>query len=101
LLPPSASVISNLAPYHYQSCGDWWSANAAADKKNGVSGDSVTLGKAWDLEIAGDRAYGAFPATFAYKQKGRALNTTGVLTIALQKTSTGWLMTGWTWSAHS
>jgi len=101
LCTSSAPVISNIAPYEYQSCGDWWNAHAAADKKTGVSGEKVTLGKAWDLEVTGDRAYGAFPATFAYEQKGKAINTSGVLTIALQKTSTGWLMTGWTWSAHS
>ena len=66
-----------------------------------ISGEKVTLGKAWVLTVTGDRAYGSFPATLAYKQKGNAENTSDVLTIALQKTSGRWLMTGWSWSARS
>jgi hypothetical protein len=101
LCTSSASVISNIPPFQYQSCADWWSAHAASDKKNGVSGENVTLGKAWDLMVSGDRAYGAFPANFVYKQKGKTIHTSGILTIALQKTSGGWLMTGWSWAGHS
>lgn len=97
----SATVISNIPPYQYQSCGDWWTSHAAADKKAEISGEKVTLGKAWNLTVTGDRAYGAFPAGLAYKQKGKAVSTSGVLTIALKKTSGGWLMSGWSWSAHS
>jgi hypothetical protein len=101
LCTSSASIISNIPPYQYHSCADWWNSHAASDKKNEISGEKVTLGKAWDLTITGDRAYGSFPANFVYKQKGKAMSTSGVLTIALQKTSGGWLMTGWSWSAHS
>jgi hypothetical protein len=51
--------------------------------------------------VSGGRAYAAIPATFTYKQKGKSVTSSGnVLTIALQKTATGWLMTGWTWSQH-
>ncbi len=101
LCTSSASIVSNIPPYQYHSCAAWWASHAAADKKNGISGEKVTLGKAWDLTVNGDRAYGSFPANFVYTQKGKAISTTGVLTIALQKTSGGWLMTGWSWSAHS
>ena len=97
----SASIISNIPPFQYHSCADWWNAHAASDKHSEISGEKVTLGKAWDLTVTGDSAYGSFPATLVYKQKGHAVSTSGVLTIALQKTSAGWLMTGWSWSAHS
>ncbi len=101
LCTASAPVISNIPPYLYRSCADWWNSHVASDKKNEISGERVTLAKAWDLTITGDRAYGSFPANLVYEQKGKAMSTSGVLTIALQKTSGGWLMTGWSWSAHS
>jgi hypothetical protein len=97
-----ASIVSNIAPYQYYgptACADWWSAHAAASKKAGVSDEVATLGKAWHIEITGGRAYASIPAGFSYKQKGKMIKTTGnVLTIALHKTATGWLMTGWSWS---
>jgi len=99
-----ASIVSNIAPYQYYgptACADWWKSHAANSKKGGVSGETATLGTPWDVEITGDRAYASIPSSFAYKQKGKTIKTTGnVLTVALQKTATGWLMTGWSWSQH-
>lgn len=95
----STSIVSNIPPYQYSSCASWWSTHAAADKKNGISGENVTLGKAWCFLVNGDRAYAAFPGDLAYERKGKAMKMSGVLTIALQKGSNGWLMTGWSWSA--
>jgi len=98
-----ASIISNIAPFQYYgstACADWWSAHAAANKKNGISDELVTLGTAWHVIVAGDRAYAAIPADYSYKAKGKALKTSGILTIALHKTASGWLMTGWSWSQH-
>ncbi len=102
LCTPSASIISNIAPYQYSTtCADWWSAHAAADKKNGISDEVVTLGTAWHVNVTGDRAYAALPASFVYKQKGKTIKSSGnVLTVALQKTAAGWRMTGWSWSQH-
>ena len=99
-----ASIVSNIAPYQYYgptACTDWWNSHAAYDKKNRVTDEVATLGTPWHLEVTGDRAYASIPSSFSYKQKGKAIKTSGnVLTIALQKTSTGWLMTGWSWSQH-
>jgi hypothetical protein len=95
-------VISNIPPYYeYTTCSAWWTAHAAADKKTGVSGEKVTLSKAWTLTVTGDRAYGSFPGNLVYKQKGKPVSTNGILTIAFEKTSGKWLMTGWSWAAHS
>ena len=97
-----AAIISNIAPFQYMgaaTCADWWASHAAYDKKNGVTGEVVTLGTPWHVDVMGDRAYAVYPATFAFNQKGKAVKSSGdVLTIALQKTANGWLMTGWTWA---
>jgi hypothetical protein len=99
LCAPNAPVVDNIAPYAYATCADWWSAHAAFIKKNGISGEVATLGKPWHVEVTGDRAYTAIPIGYEYKQKGKTIKTPGgILTIALQKTATGWLMTGWSFS---
>ncbi|MGC1379499.1 MAG: hypothetical protein WA814_00590 [Candidatus Baltobacteraceae bacterium] len=97
-----AAIISNVPPFQYQgatTCADWWGSNAAANKKSGVTDEMVTLGTAWHVIVSGDRAYAAVPAAFSYKQKGNPVKSSGnVLTVALQKTASGWLMTGWSWA---
>jgi ketosteroid isomerase-like protein len=96
-----AYIISNIPPYMFSTtCADWWTAHAASSKKNGFSDEMVTLGKAWQIDVNGDRAYASYPASYSYKQNGKTNKTAGVLTVATQKTASGWLMTGWTWSAH-
>jgi ketosteroid isomerase-like protein len=100
LCAPSAPVVSNIAPYTFSSCADWWNANTAYVTKNGVSGERATLETAWHIIVTGDRAYAAIPTDLTYKQKGKTVKSSGILTIALQKTGGGWLMTGWSWAAH-
>lgn len=100
LCAPSAPVVSNIAPYIFSSCADWWNANTAYVKKNGVSGERATPETAWHVIVTGDRAYAAIPTDLTYKQKGKTIKSSGILTIALQKTGGGWLMTGWSWAAH-
>lgn len=98
-----ASIVSNIPPYQYYgatACADWWSSHAAADKKNGISDELVTPGAAWRTLVTGNRAYTSIPCNFSFKEKGKAMKTSGVLTIALEKTANGWLMTGWSWAAH-
>jgi hypothetical protein len=94
-------IISNIPPsYQYTSCADWWTAHAANSKRGGVTGETVTAGAAWHVMVTGDRAYASMPCGFAFKQNGKAVKTAGDLTVALQKTANGWLMTGWSWAAH-
>jgi hypothetical protein len=38
------------------------------------------------------------PAIFSYKLKGNATSEDGIWTLALQKLTSGWRITGWTWS---
>jgi ketosteroid isomerase-like protein len=97
LCASDAPVIDNIAPYQYANCADWWNAHAAFIKKNGVSGENATL-QTGHVLVTGDRAYAAIPTNYSYKQKGKTIKTSGILTIALHKTGSGWLMTGWSWS---
>jgi hypothetical protein len=98
----SSPVVSNIPPFQYATCSDWWNSHAAFIKKNGISGEKVTLGAPWMLSVSGGRAYAALPGSFSYKQKGKTIKSSGnVLTIALQKTGAGWLMTGWSWAQNS
>jgi hypothetical protein len=55
----------------------------------------------FDLDVTADRAYVVVPADYTYKQKGKAMKQTGsILTVALQKGSAGWRITGWAWSRN-
>jgi hypothetical protein len=99
LCAPNAPVVDNIAPYIYATCADWWNAHAAFIKKNGISGEMVIAGTPWHVAVSGDRAYTAIPISYTYRQKGRTIKTPGgILTIALQKTGNGWLMTGWSFA---
>jgi hypothetical protein len=91
----SAPIVDGIPPFTFASCADWWSAHAAYSQKNGISDESVTTGKAWQMMVVGSHAFVAVPVNYAYKLKGKMMKAPGVLTIALRKTGTGWLMTGW------
>jgi hypothetical protein len=96
------SIIDEFPPHEWHgpgACGAWANDFDADAKKNGVTDGKVALGKPRHIDIAGDRAYVVVPTSYAYKLKGKATKETGsMLTIALQKGASGWLMTGWTWT---
>lgn len=100
LCAPQAPVINSPAPFQFATCADWWSAQVASNKKLGISDGVVTLHSAWQLSVTGNRAYAVYPAGFDYKMKGKSMKSDGILTIALQKTGSRWLMTGWSWAQH-
>jgi len=80
-------------------CGDWWNDNDAFYKKNGITDSKMALGEPRHTEVTGDRAYVVVPTTFTYKQNGRPVTEAGgVWTLALQKVSAGWRITGWAYS---
>jgi hypothetical protein len=61
----------------------------------------VTLGEPWYLSVTGERAYAVVPAKYAYKEHGKSVTEqNSIFTVALKKTSAGWLITGWAWSKH-
>ncbi|HLY37367.1 MAG TPA: hypothetical protein VKU61_04985 [Candidatus Binatia bacterium] len=103
-LATPSSIIDEFPPYGWQgatACADWATDFDTFNKKNGITDPAVTLGKARHIDVSGDRAYAVFPAAFSYKEKGKKGTESGSLfTAALQKSSAGWVITGWAWSKH-
>lgn len=103
-----ASIIDEFAPHHWDgpnACADWARDLAAANKKAGVTGGIVTLGRPWILNVTGDRngnyAYVVIPASYAYQVHGTAQKEVGsVFTLALKTTPAGWRIVAWSWSEH-
>jgi hypothetical protein len=104
LCAPHAIIIDDFAPFVWQgsnTCEDWLNALVAYDKKMGIANEKVTLGKPWHLTVTGDRAYIVLPTTYTYTQKGKPVTESGAAwTMAMQKSSAGWLITGWSWAQH-
>ncbi|HXZ81595.1 MAG TPA: hypothetical protein VEG30_16830 [Terriglobales bacterium] len=98
-------IIDEFAPYQWKgagACAKWASDFDADANKNGITEGVVTLGAPKHLDIVGDRAYVVVPASYSYKQNGKAMKETGsTLTITLQKSANGWHMTAWTWTKGS
>jgi ketosteroid isomerase-like protein len=98
-----AIIVDDFPPHAWQgptACTDWWNAYVAFSKKHGVAGGMVTLGTPWHVTVSGNRAYAVYPVTFSYKQHGKPMKESGILTFAMQKTPTGWLVAGWAYSQH-
>ena len=98
------SIIDEFPPHEWHgagACANWANDFAADAKKNDISDGIVTLGKARHIDISGDRAYVVVASNFRYKQHGKPRQEIGsTLTVALQKDSAGWRMTGWAWTRH-
>jgi hypothetical protein len=99
-----ASIVDEFPPYEWQgatACADWANDFAADSTKNGITDSIVTLGKPKHVDITGDRAYVVVPATYTFKLHGKKTTESGsTLTVALQKGSAGWRITGWAWTKH-
>jgi hypothetical protein len=99
-----ASIIDDFPPHEWQgptACADWASAFAAYSKKNGIIPGSVILATPWHVVVTGARAYVVWPASFSYKQNGKPMKESGsILTLALMKAASGWVITGWAWAQH-
>jgi hypothetical protein len=99
-----SSIIDEFPPYGWQgatACADWVTDFDAYNTKSGITDSFATLGKPRHVDISGDRAYAVIPATYTYKEKGKKVTESGsLLTVALQKSTSGWVITGWAWSKH-
>jgi hypothetical protein len=97
----STSIIDEFPPHVWNSCGDWIKAFGEYNEKNGVTDAVAKIGAPWSVDVDGDRAYVVAPATYTYKQHGKAMKEAhAVFTAALRKTDTGWRFSAWTWSKH-
>ena len=97
-----AYIIDEFPPYEWHganACSKWADAYEADAKKNGISDGVVTVGKPRHVEISGDHAYVVVPATYAFNQNGKPMKeSNSTMTLGLQKTSSGWRISSWTWS---
>jgi len=99
-----ASVIDEFPPHQWQgptACADWVRDLDAFDKRAGITDGIVVLGKTWQVDVTGDRAYVVAPATYRYKQRGAVRMETGsIFTVVLRRSTPGWRITGWAWAKH-
>jgi hypothetical protein len=98
------SILDEFPPHEWHgtgACAKWLSDFDADAKKNGITDGVVTLGKASHVDINSDYAYVVVPANYTFKQKGKLVSEVGsIITLSLQKSSTGWRITGWAWAKH-
>jgi ketosteroid isomerase-like protein len=98
------SIIDEFPPHEWHGAGGCakWMADYDADaKKNGITDGTVKLGTAKHVDVTADHAYVVMPADYTYKMKGKVVKeTASLLTVALQKSASGWKITGWSWSKN-
>ena len=98
------SIIDDIPPHEWHGAGacEKWANDYDADAtKNGITDGAVTLAAPRHVDVTGDRAYVVVPATYVFKQKGKPVKQSGsLLTVALQKSSAGWRISGWSWAKN-
>jgi hypothetical protein len=98
---PDLVIIDEVPPFHWSGpkAFQMWAADLEGDsKKNGMTDEKVTIGKATRVETDGGSAYVIVPSTFSFRQKGVAMRETAQMTFTLKKGAGGWLIHGWTWT---
>lgn len=97
-----AQIIDDFPPHVWSgatACSDWVAALETTAKKQKLTNITVAFGTPTTSVVTGDVAYMVFPASLHYNANDKPVRKTGaVMTIALKKTSAGWLMTGWAWA---
>ena len=98
------SIVDEFPPYAWQganACADWANDFEANATRNGITDSVVTLQKPKHVDVVGDRAYVVVPANYDYKVKGKKTSQKGsIMALALQRTSAGWRITGWSWATR-
>jgi hypothetical protein len=96
------SIVDDIPPHEWHgagACSQWLNDFDAFAKTHEITDGVVTLGKPRHLDITADHAYVVAGANFAYKMKGKPIKESGsIMTFALQKSASGWRITGWAWS---
>jgi ketosteroid isomerase-like protein len=95
------AILDEVPPYQWrgpQAFQTWAADLERDDKKHGISDESVVLGPPTRVETDGATAYVVVPATYNIKQQGVAMREAAQMTFSLKKTSSGWMIHGWTWT---
>ena len=91
---PSLGTVQALAP-------KWLSDYQALVKGDELTNASFTLGKPLQLQVLGNHAYFVGRANLTFKEKGKPMKQSALETLALQKGSSGWRVTGEAWASTS
>jgi hypothetical protein len=96
------SILDGMAPHIWQGAtasDDWYRDVLAAGEREGATGYVVTLGKPRHVNITGDNAYVAVPATMTFKVHGKQVTQSGsIFTLALRRLDEGWRIGSWAWA---
>jgi ketosteroid isomerase-like protein len=95
------SILDDVPPHEWHgvgACSRWMADDAAFMKKNEITHATVTFGATRHIDITADRAYVVAPADFTYRRKGIEIRETATVTMTLQRSETGWHITGWAWA---
>jgi hypothetical protein len=100
LSPTGVVIIDDVSPHVWagpNALETWSKALAASDQTEGNTDGAVTIGKPTREVVSGDRGYVVLPAVYTFKEKGVAMREAAQMVYALQKGTSGWQITGWTW----
>ncbi len=95
------SIIDDFPPYEWHgsgACAKWYGEFQAATKAENTTDHAVTLGKPRHIDVMSDHAYVVVPAGLSYVKKGAPVKETSTVTMSLQKGTSGWRITGWSWA---
>jgi len=95
------SIIDDVPPHEWHGaggCSKWMNDADAFFKKNEMTDLVSTLGKPRHVNVTGDRAYVVVLSALTYTEKGKPVKATATVTMSLQKTASGWRITGWSWA---
>lgn len=98
--PTGLAIIDDVSPHVWVGANaveTWNKALAAGDQTEGDTDGAVTIGKPTRQVVSGDRGYVVLPAVYTFKEKGVAMREVAQMVYALQKGTSGWQITGWTW----
>jgi hypothetical protein len=98
------SILDEFPPHEWHgptACADWWKGLLAYNEKSGITDGDATLGKAWTVDVTGDRAYFVAPMTYSYKQNGKSVKESASFAVALKRTQAGWHITSWAYSKQT
>lgn len=98
--PTGLTIIDDVSPHVWagpNAFEAWSKALAATDQAEGNTDGAVTLGKPTRELVSADTGYVVLPAVYTYKEKGMAMREAAQMVYALQKATSGWQITGFSW----
>lgn len=97
------AIVDSVPPYEWHgsgACSKWKDAYDAFSKQAGATDGHSVVGKARHIEITADHAYVVAPVTYLFKQGGKDVQEQATGTFVLEKSASGWHITGWTYSVQ-